>query len=298
MPWSVRCSGDRGEGVRLYFILVRRVPPVPSPVLVEAFELLERDGFDVSSGIPEEMVLEADRIEVEHDLYLLKSHTELSLSIAGVLHARGARLLNPYLSCIATQNKIVAARRLRAAAVPTPRCWVTADLALLEPVLAETPLVIKPYMGHRGTGIHVVRNRDELAAVPEPTGLVLIQEHVEGGEEDLKVYVVGEQVFAVRKPFSETSFTEPGRPCAASSEVRDIALRCGHAMGLGLYGIDLIESEDGPVVVDLNYFPGYKGVPQAAPLIADYVASYARGRHTLAFAENDTSVLGARISLQ
>jgi ribosomal protein S6--L-glutamate ligase len=284
--------------VRLYFILVRRVPPVPSPVLMDAFELLERDGFEVSSGIPEEMLLEADRFEVEHDLYLLKSHTELSLSIAGVLHARRARLLNPYPSCIATQNKIVAARRLRAAGVPTPRCWVTADLSLLEPVVAEIPLVIKPYMGHRGTGIHVARNRDELAAVPEPVGPVLIQEHVEGGEEDLKVYVVGDQVFAVRKPFSATSFTQPGRPCAVSPEVRDVALRCGHAMGLGLYGLDLIESEDGPVVVDLNYFPGYKGVPQAAPLIADYVARYARGRHTLAFPENDASVLGARVSLQ
>jgi ribosomal protein S6--L-glutamate ligase len=264
--------------MRLYFILVRRVPPVPSPVLVEAFELLERRGFEVHSGIPEEMLFEPDRIEVEHDLYLLKSHTELSLSVAGVLHARGARLLNPYPSCIATQNKIVAARRLRAAGVPIPRCWVTGDLALLEPVVAERPLIVKPYMGHRGAGIHVIRNRDQLADVPRPAGPVLIQEYVEGSGEDLKVYVVGDEVFAVRKPFSANSFAEAGRPCAVDAEVREIALRCGRAMGLGLYGIDLIESETGPVVVDLNYFPGYKGVPGAAPLIADYVEVYARGR--------------------
>jgi ribosomal protein S6--L-glutamate ligase len=275
--------------VRLYFILVRRVPPVPSPVLLEAFELLERRGFEVLSGIAEEMCLEPDRLEVEHDLYLLKSHTELSLSIAGVLHARGARLLNPYLSCVVTQNKIVAARRLRAAGVPTPRCWVTGDLALLEPVLAERPLVIKPYMGHRGTGIHLVRNPDELRTVPAPTTPVLIQEHVEGKGEDLKVYVVGDRVFAVRKPFSASSFTQPGRPCAVASDVRDIALRCGRAMGLGLYGIDLIESREGPVVVDLNYFPGYKGVPQAAPLIAEYIEGYARGRRELALPAVDAS---------
>jgi ribosomal protein S6--L-glutamate ligase len=247
-------------------------------VLVEAFELLERRGFEVRSGIPEEMLFEPDRIEVEHDLYLLKSHTELSLSVAGVLHARGARLLNPYPACIATQNKIVAARRLRAAGVPIPRCWVTGDLALLEPVVAERPLIVKPYMGHRGAGIHVIRNRDQLAEVPRPAGPVLIQEHVEGSGEDLKVYVVGDEVFAVRKPFSASSFAEAGRPCAVDAEVREIALRCGRAMGLGLYGIDLIESETGPVVVDLNYFPGYKGVPRAAPLIADYVEAYARGR--------------------
>jgi ribosomal protein S6--L-glutamate ligase len=283
--------------VRLHFILVRRVPPVPSPVLLEAFDLLERRGFDVWSGIPEEMLLEPDRIEVEHDLYLLKSHTELSLSVAGVLHARGARLLNPYLSCIATQNKIVAVRRLRAAGVPTPRCWVTGDLALLEPVVAERPLIVKPYMGHRGAGIHVVRNRQQLAAVPCPAGPVLIQEHVNGSGEDLKVYVVGDDVFAVRKPFSARSFTEAGRPCAVASEVRDIALRCGHALGLGLYGIDLIESEQGPVVVDLNYFPGYKGVPGAAALIADYVEAYALGSHELALPADDASAIPALVSL-
>jgi ribosomal protein S6--L-glutamate ligase len=271
-------SDGRGGRLRLYFILVRRVPPIPSPVLAEVFALLERRGFEVDAGIAEEMLIEPDRLETEHDLYLLKSHTELALSIAGVLHSRGGRLLNPYEACIATQNKIVAARRLRAAQVPIPRCWVTGDLTLLASIVDGTPLVIKPYMGHRGTGIHLVRSRGELAAVPAPSGPVLAQEHVDGAGEDLKVYVVGEEVLAVRKPFSPTSFTRAGRPCEVSAEVREIALRCGRAMGLGLYGLDLIESERGPVVVDLNYFPGYKGLSGAAPLIADYVEDYARGR--------------------
>jgi ribosomal protein S6--L-glutamate ligase len=266
------------------------VPPVPSPVLVEVFQLLERRGFRVDAGIPEEMVLEPDRFEPEHDLYLLKSHTELSLSIAGVLDFGGARLLNPYRACLATQNKIVAARRLCAAGVPTPRCLVTGDLTLLAPLLDRTPLVIKPYLGHRGIGIHVVRSAKELAALPTPAAPVLIQEHVEGPGEDLKVYVVGEEVLAVRKPFSSSSFTRPGRPCEVSSEVREIALRCGRAMGLGLYGLDLIETDQGPVVVDLNYFPGYKGLPDAAPLIADYVEGYARGRYALAPGEHGPHV--------
>ena len=83
------------------------------------------------------------------------------------------------------------------------------------------------------------------------------------------------------KPFSETSFTQPGRPCPVSEEVREIALRCGRVFGLGLFGLDLIEGPDGPVVVDVNYFPGYKGVPEAAPLIADYITDYARGKRAL-----------------
>ena len=268
--------------MRLYFLLVRRVPPVPSPVLVEVFDRLVERGFQVESGIAEEVVTRPEHLRAGHDLYVLKSHTELSLSLAGVLHSQGARMLNPYESCMATQNKIVASRRLECADVPTPRTWVTGDFALLEELVDDTPLILKPYRGHRGAGIHVVHDRAELRSVPVPEEPMLVQEHVPGTGEDVKVYVVGDEVFAVRKQFSEQSFAVPGRPSAVSAELREIALRSGRALGLGLYGLDVIEGPSGPVVVDVNYFPGYKGVPEIAPLIADYVEGYALGRHTLA----------------
>jgi ribosomal protein S6--L-glutamate ligase len=267
--------------VRLYFVLVRRVPPVPSPVLIETFAILERRGFEIDSEIPEETLRRPDRFRCEHDLYILKSHTELALSLAGVIETLGGRLLNPYASCITTQDKIVASRRLRAAGVPIPRSWVTGDLTLMREIVEETPLIVKPHRGHRGTGISIVRNAAELAALDRPEGPVLIQEHVMGDGEDVKVYVVGEHVFAVRKEFSPTSFTRPGRACPVSAELRETALACGRILGLGLYGLDVLEAEEGHVVVDVNYFPGYKGVPGAAPLIADYIESYARGRERL-----------------
>ena len=194
-----------------------------------------------------------------------------------MLHAQGAQLLNPYPSCAATQNKFIAARLLRAAGVPVPRTWAMADPALLEPELERRPLVVKPYMGHRGAGHpHRPRRRASWRPPPRARGPCVVQEHVPGPGEDLKVYVVGEQVFAVRKPFSETA-SRSRAARAGEPEVRDIALRCGAALGLGLYGLDVIERPTGPVVVDVNYFPGYKGVPGAAALIADYIDAYAQG---------------------
>ena len=59
------------------------------------------------------------------------------------------------------------------------------------------------------------------------------------------------------------------------ARTRDIVLKCGEVLGLHLYGVDLVRTERGPRVVDVNYFPGYKGVPGAAKLIADYVYRYA-----------------------
>ncbi|MFQ5553909.1 MAG: RimK family alpha-L-glutamate ligase [Acidimicrobiia bacterium] len=262
---------------RIHYLLARRVPPVPSPVLVAANAILERRGYRVTGWIAEETLIRPDELEPRHDLYLLKSHTELSLSLAGVLHSQGARVLNPYPACASAQDKLRTSRRLAAAGVPVPRSWTTSDLSLLSEALDETPLIVKPHNGHRGAGITIVRDRAQLAAMPAPSSPVIVQEYIPGPGHDLKVYVVGEEVFAVRKPFSESSFTQPGVPVPVTEDVRRVALRCGRAAGLGLYGIDVIESADGPVVVDLNHFPGYKGVADVAPLIAEYVDAYASG---------------------
>ena len=111
---------------------------------------------------------------------------------------------------------------------------------------------------------------------------MIVQDYVPGPGEDLKVYVVGDHVAAVRKPFSADSFAVPGRPCPVSDEVRRLAPLVGRAFGLGLYGVDVVEGPDGPVVVDLNYFPGYKGLPGMAPLVADYIEDFSRERVDLA----------------
>ena len=287
--------------MRLHFLLARRVPPVLSPVLREVFRLLAAEGFAIDSATPEEAVTRPDRLAARHDLYVLKSHTELALSLAGVLHARGARLLNPYPSCLATQNKIIASGLLWAARVPAPDVWVTGDLRLLRDVAAARPLIIKPYLGHRGAGVRLVRDPAELDALAPLDGPVIVQEYVAGGGEDLKVYVAGDYVAAVRKPFSPDSFTLPGRPAPVSPEVRDIALRCGRVFGLGLFGLDVVESPRGPWVVDVNTFPGYKGVPDAASRIAQYIGAAAlraaRGEPVVAAAPPVPTVPGSALKV-
>ena len=267
--------------MRLYFLMGRRPTPGLSPVMAEVFRRLTGRGFRVESGIAEDRLLRTDELAPQYDLYLLKSYSELALSIAGALHAAGARLLNPYPNGAVARNKIVARRVLSGAGVSTPRTWVTGDFRLLRDLVEETPLILKPYLGYSGTGVRVVRNPRELAAVPPPEGPVLVQEYVEALGEDLKVYLVGDDVFAVRKPFSPTSFVVPGRPVPVPPAVRELALRCGQVFGLGLYGVDIVESASGLWVVDVNTFPGYKGVPDAAPRIADFIADYAMGRRGL-----------------
>jgi ribosomal protein S6--L-glutamate ligase len=262
--------------VNFYFLLARRTPDVPSQIILEVSEILRGRGHRVASSIAEEELTSLNDLPGPHDLYLLKSYTELSLSLAGALSARGANLINPYEACAAARNKIVCYQVLKEFGVPVPRAWVTCDTSLLNKLVQQCPLIVKPYMGWRGEGIRIVRNEREIASLPSFTSPPLVQEYIENDGTDLRLYVAGKEVFGIRKRFSSTSFARDGEPVAVTPQIREIALRCGRAFGLTLYGIDIIEGADGPHVVDVNYFPGYKGVPGAAGVVADCAESHAR----------------------
>jgi ribosomal protein S6--L-glutamate ligase len=250
---------------------VRRTSPGPGPVLAEVYERLRSRGVEVDDSIPEEKLLSTEELVVRHDLYVLKSHTELALSVAGTLCALGARLLNPYRSCLITQDKITSTKLLSDAGVPVPHSWVTDDYELLVPLLAEGPLIAKPHRGHLGKGIRILRNAEDLDYLSPTEGPFLFQRYLETDAEDVKTYVVGKRAFAVTKRFSPDSYQIHGHPIELDGKTLDIVLRCGEILGLHLYGVDFVSTERGPYVVDVNYFPGYKGAPGAAKVIADYV---------------------------
>ncbi|TMQ63397.1 MAG: ATP-grasp domain-containing protein [Candidatus Eisenbacteria bacterium] len=279
-----------GSGMKLHFL---RSPKKRSAVLEQLYALLARRGFQVTESLPDVAVQDLDAAP-QHDLYIVKSRTPLSISVAGMLHRRGARLLNPYPSCAALLDKIVVTAALRQAGIPTPRSWAAADPALLRSaaMAQRLPLVLKPFNGIHSHGIRVVSAPDQLSDGPTTTEPVLVQEFVEGCTERLKIHCVGERVFGTWKPFSMGGTHVPGQPREVGEEVRDIAVRCGRLFGLGLYGLDVLIGRRGPVVVDVNSFPGYKGLPAIAPILADYIARCARGeedvivpRHRTADAE-------------
>ena len=263
--------------MRILVLLERRQHGTPTPLIRRVCAALREGGAQVEAEIPEEMLLRCDSLSVEHDLYLLKSYTELAFSVAGILDDLGGRILNPYPSCVVLRDKALTAARLRAAGIPSPPTWLTADPMSLAPIVDQCAVVVKPLHGLHGRGVRRVENQRELAAIPPGEPLVA-QEHVPGPGRDLKLYVAGDSVFAVRKPFSPTSFIRDGEPCAVPKAAKEIALECGRALDLRLYGLDLIESVDGPVVVDVNYFPGFRGVADPVPAIADCVETYSRCR--------------------
>src|SRR3989449_10885357 len=69
-------------------------------------------------------LIDLSTVRLEHDLYVLKQISGISMSLAGVLHAQGAAIVNPYPVTVAIRDKVIAARIRGAAGVPMPATYV------------------------------------------------------------------------------------------------------------------------------------------------------------------------------
>ena len=256
--------------LRIGFLLPHYSPKSASlmPAVVEA---LAESGAIVEVIHPVEGILDLSKVRVEHDLYVLRHTSGLSLSLAGALHELGAVIVNPYPVSAALKDKIVASRTLEAAGVPTPAAYVASQPQQLLALLDLGPLVVKPYQGAGGHHVRIIRTPAELAEVNCGREPVFAQRYHANDGRDRKIYAIGGRLFGVKKVFPRRTEEEKyGEPFTLSPELREIAVRCGRAFGIDLFGVDIIESEGVPYVVDMCSIPGFKGVPDAPRLLAQY----------------------------
>lgn len=204
------------------------------------------------------------------DLYLLKGDHPAILSAAACLADNGARCLNDYAATAAAADKARTLARLARAGLPVPTTKVVGTRERLADLIADGPRFVKPVRGAHGERAQILAAGEERHAGAGPW---LVQEVVQGGGLDLKVYGV-EARTAVRS----VRFT-PGRVDAPRQAVRRpdpalrrLALAAAEVAGLRCFGADFLVGADGPVLVDLNAFPGYRGVDEAPAWVADAVA--------------------------
>ncbi len=208
------------------------------------------------------------------DLYLLKSHAPQALEVAHCLEQRGALVVNSWASSVACQDRVLMSQRMSEAHLPWPQTQYYPSLENLlgqGNVLSELafPLIIKSHYSHRGDLVGKISSVEELQALTpqwskEP---IVIQEFAAGDGWDIKLWVIDQQIFAARRrtPLIPGASKED-IPISTDELPKDwirITLAIGSIFDLRLYGVDLLMSEHGPIIVDVNSFPGFRGVPGA-----------------------------------
>lgn len=172
-----------------------------------------------------------------------------------------------------------------------------ADTADLLDLVGGAPVVVKLLEGTQGKGIVLAETRKAAESVVEAfRGLnanFLVQEFVkEAGGADIRCFVIGEKVVASMKRQAPEGEFRSNLHRGGSAELiritpeeRSTAVRAARIMGLNVAGVDILRSNHGPVVMEVNSSPGLEGIEEAtqkdvADMIIEYIEKHAKSGRT------------------
>jgi len=225
------------------------------------------------------------------DVVVLKSGSAAALHLAAAAEAWGIPCLNTAGATRLAQDKLASSLLLAQAGVPIAPvrlAWFggtnTPPPNEVAPngvdALGDRRLIVKAARGSQGVGLWQVEPGDlpSWATSAQP-GPYLLMDWVPHAGDDLKVFVAGEWMTAIERPFpARTLEAKQGHPVPLPDDVAQVTATVGHHLGLTCYGCDFIAAPDGWMLVDVNAFPGYKGAAAASEAIAAAVAGIAPRR--------------------
>lgn len=222
------------------------------------------------------------------------SVTDEGCAVVAQFEAMGVPVVNTSEAIQRARDKLRSLQLLAGAHIPIPRTAVirvTDDLDEAIDQVGGIPCVLKLLKGTQGIGVMLAESREGLEAMLQAFWslghTVLLQEFIhESKGKDVRAFVVGDRVVgAMRREARVGEFRSnihrggQGRPLVLSPEDEAKVLSAARVMGLEVAGVDYLESDEGPKVIEVNASPGFQGLEQATGIdIAGEVVRHAAGR--------------------
>ncbi|PHS06060.1 MAG: 30S ribosomal protein S6--L-glutamate ligase [Kordia sp.] len=206
------------------------------------------------------------------------SFTEHGLAIVNQFEKVGSYTIASSQGILLSRNKLFTMQHMVKNNIPIPKTLYTKDTLLLKEqldLLDGEQCIIKFLEGTHGLGVMLAESKKSAISIIETMHSlnkpILIQEFVkESNGEDIRAYVVGDEVVASMKRSSDgkdfRSNVHRGGSTSAiemTSEEKEIAVRTAQCLGLDVAGIDLIRSKNGPLVIEANSTAGLEGIEKA-----------------------------------
>lgn len=261
-----------------------------------------RFAIDLSSDEPE---LQYRGKSLEH-LDAVLPRIGASITFFGLAVVRQFEQMNIYTPNTSngianSRDKLRSTQLLSSHGVGIPATTFVRDRSDVLPAIERVggaPVVIKLLEGTQGIGVILAPDKKIAEAVIETLQStrqnVLIQKFVaESKGRDLRAFVVGDRVVAaMRRTASGDEFrsnVHRGGTTEAvelSDSVKKVAINAAQIMGLRVAGVDMLESNSGPLVMEVNSSPGLEGIEGATGLdIAGVIVDHMAGQ--VAFPELD-----------
>jgi tetrahydromethanopterin:alpha-L-glutamate ligase len=234
----------------------------------------------------EEILTKLDGLVVR-DLGRSKGHNvAFRFEMLRALEDLGIPVINSSEAIARAANKFATSVALHRARVPTPQTAITSSMSEAAKFVSQCGSVVsKPLFGYKGLGLVLIGQDDEAAiqSIMDAQGIVYLQEFISlDRPRDIRAFVVADEVlgaiYRVAPPGSWISNLAQGGkadPCQPSEEIRDLAINASRAVGTVYCGVDLLETKDGPKVIEVNGTPSGKGIYEALGVdVTEAIARY------------------------
>lgn len=258
---------------RVVFLLGK--PPRAATLFPDLFERLRRAGMAVEVLLPHDDPTFDPWVVADADLVVQRGLRPTLLALLEPVERHGVRFCNPIAASRLVQDRQELNRQLEAVGLPVPRAAVADDWPAARAIAAGADVVVKAIDGSRGrsAGVAFVRGGD-WPSPPPFAGPLVVEELVANDGHDRKLYVAGGACRGLLKPWPRKA-GEPVACVTPNAGLCSLAAAVGQAVGLEIYGVDVVMGVDGPLIVDVNLFPSFMSVPHAEALVGRHLEQLA-----------------------
>ena len=218
------------------------------------------------------------------------SITNHGLAVVSQFEAMGVPVINKTHAIVRTRNKLRSLQLMSQHGVDIPRTVVIrrpSDMKASIERVGGFPVVIKLMSGTQGVGVILAENMNAFESMLDTLWSlgqdILLQECIkESMGRDVRVIVMGGRVVAaMRRQARLGEFRSNlhrggvGSDIDLSDDFKAAAIKAVEIVGLDVAGVDLLESYEGPKVIEVNSSPGLEGIEAATGLnLAKEILSY------------------------
>ena len=197
------------------------------------------------------------------------------ISMVEHLEVSGIRVINPCYAFRRARDKYATQYTLAGAGLPVAETYTTEEMEMAyEWSRALGACVYKPILGSMGRGSLRFDDPDiaynawrMLSRLGQP---LIVQEYLRNPGRDIRVFVVGDEVVGSAYKYGaegewKTNVAQGGRMVdePMPEEILALGVEATRALGLDYAGVDIMEAERGPVILEVNGAPGWQALKAA-----------------------------------
>lgn len=208
------------------------------------------------------------------------------------------KVINDLQTQLIAGNKMFTSLSLLRNGVPTPRTSVSTSPEIAMKQFSDkfsNKAVLKPVTGSWGRMIALMNDKAAAMAVLEDReymyplySIFYLQEYVKRPPRDIRIFVIGDRAIGAIYRYemngdwrTNTAIGGNAEKCEIDGELEKLALKAANSVGKGIFGVDVMESDDGYLVHEVNSTTEFKNTVRTTGIdipgeIVDYVREIAR----------------------